>query len=232
MTAALDAGVEFEAVFVESGSVAKFHNLLVRTEALGQRVFVIDDGVAEKIADATTPQPILAAVRFHEMSLGDVSFAGTVLVLHNVRDPGNVGTMIRSAAAFGATAVVLSGHSVDPYNPKTLRATAGAIFQLPVVVAPDFDAVVTAARARDSHVVATVVRGGESLSESSLSGPVTIVIGSEAEGLSDHEAAQADRRVTLKMSGPTESLNAGVTAGIVLYLAQSLQGHDAGRNEP
>lgn len=220
MTAALDAGIEFEAVFVEDGSVSKFRDVLARAESLGHRVFVIDDGLAEKIADAATPQPILAAVRFREHRLPDITFEGTVLVLHSLRDPGNVGTMIRSAAAFGATAVILSGHSVDPYNPKTLRATAGAIFQLPVVLAPEFGDVVSSARSRGSRVVATVVRGGEQPTTSSLAGPVTIVIGSEAEGLSDEEVAHAESRITLTMTGPTESLNAGVAAGILMYLAQ------------
>lgn len=220
MTAAMDASVEFEALYVEEGAVTKYRDVVARAEGLGIRVFVIDDGTAEKIADATTPQPLLASVRFQPGLLEHLSFTGTVLVMHDLRDPGNVGTMIRSAAAFGATAVVLSGHSVDPYNPKTLRATAGAIFQLPIVVAPEFVEVVTAARRRSSRVVATVVRGGQPISSTPLSGALTIVIGSEADGLRDDEAALADVRVTLPMSGRTESLNAGVTAGILLYLAQ------------
>ena len=220
MTSAIETGVEFEALYVEESAVAKYRDLLVRAESLGIRVFVLDEGMAERVADAATPQPLLASVRFPISRLEDLSFPGTVLVLHNLRDPGNVGTMIRSAAAFGASAVVLSGHSVDPYNPKTLRASAGAIFHLPVVVATSFDDVIESARKHESRVVATVVRGGDPLASTSLSGPVTIVIGSEADGLTDEEAQRADVRVTLSMSGNTESLNAGVAAGIVLYLAQ------------
>lgn len=220
MTSAIETGVEFEALYVEESAVAKYRDLLVRAESLGIRVFVLDDGMAERVADAATPQPLLASVRFPVSRLEDLSFTGTVLVLHNLRDPGNVGTMIRSAAAFGASAVVLSGHSVDPYNPKTLRASAGAIFHLPVVVASSFDDVIESARKNESRVIATVVRGGDPLASTSLSGPVTIVIGSEADGLTDEEAQRADVRVTLSMSGNTESLNAGVAAGIVLYLAQ------------
>ena len=226
MTSALDAGVEFEALYVESGAVEKFRELLMRAESLGVRVFVLDNGMAEKVADASTPQPLLASVRFNPGELSDLTFEGTVLVVHNLRDPGNVGTMIRSAAAFGASAVVISGQSVDPYNPKTLRATAGAIFRLPVVVAPDLEVVTTTAHQNHSHVVATVVRGGDSFAAQPVSRSVTIVIGSEAEGLNEEELQLADQRVTLPMSGGTESLNAGVAAGILLYLAQEAKGHD------
>lgn len=232
ISSALDTGAEFEAIYVEESAVEKYRDLLARAETSGYRIFVVDDGIAAKVADATTPQPILAAVRFSSPTLAEVNFDGVVVVLHNLRDPGNVGTMIRSAAAFGARAVVLTGQGVDPYNAKTLRATAGAIFHVPVVVAPRLEEVVLHARAKGSRTCATVVRGGIYPEVATLSGPLTLVIGSEADGLSDEESALTDVQLTLSMSGATESLNAGVAAGILLYLAQEAQGHGPSGREP
>lgn len=223
--AALDGGAEFEGLYVDRDVIDKYGDVIERTQAAGFRVFALEAGVIAKIADATTPQPILAAVRFRTRTLDDVSLSAPVVVLHEMRDPGNVGTVIRSAAAFGCAAVIVSGHSVDPYNPKTLRATAGAIFRLPVVVEENLPHVVSWAQQNGGRVIATVVRGGDAPEKLMLGQRDVMLIGNEAEGLSEEAVAMAHSRVTLPMTSRTESLNASVAASVLMYLAFSANGH-------
>ncbi len=184
----------------------------------GVPVFTLGAGVLARVADAQTPQPVLATWRFRSPGLGDLAGRGVVLVLDEVRDPGNAGTAIRSAEAAGAEAVVFSGATVDPYNPKTLRATAGAIFSVPVVVAP-LEEVVAWMHERGAKVWAAVVRGGDDLVTTNLAGSVGVVVGSESEGLAESSVARCDGRVSIPMVGRGESLNLGVAASLIVFEA-------------
>jgi TrmH family RNA methyltransferase len=217
--AALDSGVEFEALYVDAASQhsAPLRALATKATAHGVRTFALAEGVLEKIADAQTPQPVLAAVRFDQPEVTSIPATGLILVLHDLRDPGNVGTIIRSADAAGVTAVVLTGQSVDPYNPKTLRASAGSIFHLPVVVA-SIDATLSQFKG-DAQLFATVVRGGRSLREVDFTNPSVVVIGNEADGLDAATIERCDLTISIPMSGRSESLNAGVAASLVAFEA-------------
>jgi TrmH family RNA methyltransferase len=139
------------------------------------------------------------------------------VVLHDLKDPGNVGTIIRSADAAGATAVIVTGQSVDPFNPKTLRASAGSIFHLPVVVA-SLEATLTQFR-DDAQLLATVVRGGRSHRDVDFTTPSVVVIGNEAVGLDDATIAACDETISIPMDGRSESLNAGVAASLIAFEA-------------
>jgi TrmH family RNA methyltransferase len=216
--AALVSGVEFEAVYVDAAAldVASINALTQRAGDAGVRVFALEEGVVERIADAQTPQPVLAAVRFEQPDVASVPRAGLVLVLHDLRDPGNVGTIIRSADAAGATAVVLTGQSVDPFNPKTLRASAGSIFHLPVVVA-SIDETLT--HFTGAQLLATVVRGGRSHREVDFTTPSVVVIGNEADGLDAATIERCGATVSIVMDGRNESLNAGVAASLIAFEA-------------
>ena len=143
---------------------------------------------------------------------------GLVLVLHNVRDPGNAGTIIRSADASGASAVVLSGESVDPFNPKTLRASAGSVFHVPLVVA-SLEETLEYFRGLGVRSFATVVRGGASYRTADLSGACVVVIGNEAAGLDEASVVLCDEKLTIEMAGRSESLNAGVAASLIAFEA-------------
>jgi RNA methyltransferase, TrmH family len=228
--AALDGGVEFEAVYVEATALQtpSLASLTQKAERAGVRVFALGEGVVEKIADAQTPQPVLAAVRFAQRSVQSLPTSGLVVVLHDLRDPGNVGTVIRSADAAGATAVVLTGNSVDPYNPKTLRASAGSIFHLPVVVAT-FDDVVT--HFGDAQLFATVVRGGRDHREVDFAVPSVVVIGNEANGLDAATIDRCGQSISIVMDGRSESLNAGVASALIVFEAM-WQRRDAASSPP
>ena len=218
--AAMDRRVEFEALFVDQASShdARTTALVERAEAAGVRVFALEPGVLERVADARTPQPVLAAVRMPRPRLDDVENTGVVVVLQDVKDPGNAGTIIRSADAAGASGVVFTGQSVDPFNPKTLRATAGSVFHLPIVVA-DLDEVVRHAHDTGALVVASVVRGGVDHRHYDFTRPTVLLVGNEADGLSDEVVAQCDASVSITMAGASESLNAGVAASLLVFEA-------------
>jgi TrmH family RNA methyltransferase len=217
--AALDARVEFEALYVDTHALdqPKVAALIDRASRQGVRVFSLVPGVLEKLADTQTPQPVLASVRIILSDLDQIP-NGLILVLHEIRDPGNAGTIIRSADAAGASAVVFTGQTVDPFNPKTLRATAGSIFHLPVAVGT-LETVLAHFSSRGNQTLATVVRGGLSHRDVDFTLPSVVVIGNEAEGLAPSDVAMCDRPISIAMSGRSESLNAGVAASLIAFEA-------------
>jgi TrmH family RNA methyltransferase len=226
VAAALESGAQFEAIYVDASEASspKVVALTNKASDLGVRVFALESGVLDKVADAQTPQPVLAAVRFAPKDVNDIASGGLVLVVHDLKDPGNAGTIIRSADAAGTSAVIFTGQSVDPYNPKTLRATAGSIFHLEVYVAT---LVSTLAHFSSSgaQTLATVVRGGTSYRDVDFTVPTVVVIGNEAEGLSEEVIAMCDRSISIPMAGRSESLNAGVAASLIAFEALGQRGH-------
>lgn len=228
IAAALDSDVEFEALYVGDGHLEApaVAALVARAQAQGVRVFTLAPGVLEKVADATTPQPLLAAVRFKVTPVETIASEGLILVLHDVRDPGNAGTIIRSCDAAAVTAVIFTGQSVDPFNPKSLRATAGSIFHLPVVVC-SLEAALVHFVALGAHTYASVVRGGVEHRAVDFSTPCVVVIGNEADGLDEHAVGACQGAVSIAMAGRNESLNAGVAAALIVFEAlRQRQGAD------
>lgn len=214
------SGIEFEALFVDQSSLhdAEVSALCNRADGEGVRVFALATGVIDRVADAQTPQPVLATVHIRVSQLNDLAGTALVLVLDNVRDPGNAGTIIRSADAAGAVAVVLTGECVDPFNPKTLRASAGSIFQIPVVIS-SLDETLRHFAGLGVRSYATVVRGGTPYRRADLSAGCVVVIGNEATGLDAAARAQCDEELSIEMAGRAESLNAGVAASLIAFEA-------------
>jgi TrmH family RNA methyltransferase len=140
-----------------------------------------------------------------------------LVICADVRDPGNAGTVIRTADAAGANAVVLAGQSVDAYNPKTVRATVGSLFHLPFAIAPDPAVAVRAAQARGLRVLAADGAGEVDLFETDLDVPTAWLFGNEAWGLPAELAELADERVAIPIHGRAESLNLATAAAVCLY---------------
>jgi TrmH family RNA methyltransferase len=211
--AALRRGLVSE-VFATEAALDRFAALLVDAP-----VQVVTERAAKALSDTVTPVGLVAVCRMPEVSLGEV-LAGAprlVAVAVETSEPGNAGTLIRLADAMGADAMILAGNSVDPFNGKCLRSSAGSIFGLPVVQAPDVDALMAALRAAGLQVLATTLDGETSLPEVDLTAPTAWLFGSEAHGLSPEIAAAADARVTIPMRGSAESLNVAAAAAICLY---------------
>ena len=192
------------------------HEVAVRAQELGVDLVVAADTVLARLTATVTPQGLVGVAPFLDVALDAVP-DGCVAVLHDVRDPGNAGTILRSADAAGASGVVFAGASVDPYNPKTVRASAGSIFHLPIVRgAPTPDAI-DGLRRRGHRVLAMDAQGSESLYATDLSGPVAFVFGNEAHGLPQDVVALADATVRVPHAGGAESLNLAAAATVCLF---------------
>lgn len=194
---------------------------------------VADDRALASLSGSVTPPGIVGVCRFlhlePEQLLDAPGEQATLVVCVDVRDPGNAGTVIRTADAVGATGVVLAGTSVDLYNDKTVRATVGSLWHVPVALAPDPAYVVRRARSAGLAVLAADGAGETDLFEAQrdgvLDGPVAWIFGNEAHGLPQELLALADHRVAIPIRGRAESLNLAAAAAVCLYAgAQARRG--------
>jgi len=180
----------------------------------------VTEQVLDAMADTVTPQGVIAVCRQFPTSLKDIlgGEPRLIAILEEVRDPGNAGTIIRAADSAGADAVILTGRSVDLYNPKVVRATTGSLFHIPVAVMPELDAVLQRVRAEGLQVLAADIKGEDLLSaRGSLAAPTAWLFGNEARGLTDENLAQADRAITVPIYGRAESMNLATAASVCLY---------------
>lgn len=199
ITQAWEAGWEIEAQFVAPGFGAVVPDGLV---------FDLAPNVIERVASTEAPQPVLAVVRLRASVLP--AGATFVVVADRIADPGNAGTIIRSAEAAGADAVVFTPGSVDPFNPKVVRATAGSLFRMPVVAAD-----LAHVRAAGLRALAASSHQGAAYTDTDLVAPVAIVVGNEAHGVPDD--APVDGWVTIPHAGPAESLNVAMAATVLVF---------------
>jgi TrmH family RNA methyltransferase len=210
-------------IFATEAAMARYGDLVAEH---GTAVQLITERAAKALSDTVTPAGLVAVCEHPSTDLADVLAQAPRLVAVGVEigEPGNAGTLIRIADAMGAAAVLLAGNSVDPYNGKCLRASAGSIFSIPVVVAPDTHAAIGALRSAGLQVLATTVDGETRLdqAESWLDRPTAWLFGPESHGLSAEIANEADHRVRIPISGSAESLNVAAAAAICLY--QSARG--------
>ena len=184
---------------------------------------LVTERAAKALSDTVTPAGLVAVCEVPAPVMP--ATPKLVAVPVGISEPGNAGTVIRIADAMGADAVVLTGHAVDPYNGKCLRASAGSIFHLPVIVEPDAVAAVDALRAAGLTVLATTLEDAVDLADADLSAPTAWLFGPEAHGLPVDIATMADQRVRIEMPGRAESLNVAAAAAICLY--ESARAHRA-----
>ncbi len=235
---ALRRGARLRALYVSSSGAgdARLADIEARAASTGAEVFEVAADVLERVSTTVTPQPVLGELdapvigRPGSWPSAD-SAAGPILVLAGVSDPGNAGTLLRSAEAAGAAAVVRGAGTADPANPKSLRASAGAVFGVPIVEEPDTAAALDALRRAGWTTVGTVPSGGRALECAALDGAVALVVGSEAHGLGVAVEARLDERVTIPMA-TGESLNAAVAGSIVLFEAARQRRHGPSDSNP
>lgn len=195
----------------------KMENFSVLTEQAAD-VLLVPAHVMTCVCETKTPQGVAASVRMPASPCVQ-QMRGSVLVLDGVQDPGNVGTMIRTAEAAGFGGVFLSSHSADAYAPKTVRASMGSIFRVPILRTDLQETLPALTRA--GYLLVSSELGGEPLLHTyHPSKPVALVIGSEGKGVSAAVSSLVDIRVSLPMRGRVESLNAAVAAGILMYMLQ------------
>jgi RNA methyltransferase, TrmH family len=212
-------------LFVTKAGADRHPDVVHGAASSGAVVSLISDAELASLTDTVTPQGLVAVCRTVETSLEDVIAAGPrlVVVCAQVRDPGNAGTVIRCADAFGADAVVLTHGSVDAHNPKTVRASVGSLFHLPVVADVSLEEATDALKAAGLTVVAADGSGTSTLLDLDLTGPIAWVFGNEAWGLPPSDLAVADIVTRVPMWGAAESLNLSTAAAVCLYATAAAQ---------
>jgi TrmH family RNA methyltransferase len=221
---AMRAGLRIPCVFASEGSEALLEKLDLPADT---EVLILPQDVLRSALTTETPQPIAALVEppdwtWHDILKGRIDRMDTtdplVLVLSGLQDPGNLGTIVRSAEAFGAHGVLSLPGTVSPWNPKAVRASAGSIFRVPVVAGKTKESI---DRLRESglKIYAATARAAQPVDLVNLGEPVALLIGNEGNGVPADLAAQADGAITIPCPGPVESLNAAVAASVLLYEA-------------
>ncbi len=227
--AAFAAGAAVREVFVTAVAAARHAALVASARQAGVAVHAVSGEVMAALAQTTTPQGIVAVCEFVDVPLGDLiaSAPRLVAILANARDPGNAGTVLRTADAAGAAGVIFTDASVDPYNGKCVRASAGSLFHLPVVSGVRLATAVEALRAAGHHILAANGRGKRSLDEviaaGTLAEPTTWLFGNEAWGLPEESLSLADESVAVPIYGHAESLNLATAAALCLYASARAQ---------
>jgi RNA methyltransferase, TrmH family len=225
---ALRAGLHISCVFATQGTEHLLAplSLPVATEVLLMPADILGPALATE-----TPQPIAALVEPPDWTwahmLGTHSnTAPLIIVLAALQDPGNLGTILRSAEAFGASGVVSLPGTVSVWNPKAVRASAGSVFRIPHLAIEPTDAF-RHLREAEVRILATTVHEAKSANQIDLTEPVALLIGNEGSGLPDELAAEASGAITIPCPGPVESLNAAVAASVLLYEASQQRGMDS-----
>lgn len=224
MEEAIRSGLRFRAIFFKESAQNLAERLMPQ---IGTHVdsLLLPDKLFDGSVPSETPQGVAALVRWKEFSLADVLERlqiGPVIVVVGLQDPGNLGTILRSAEAFGSAGVVLGEGTVSPFNSKVIRASAGSIFRFPVLVAKaagGMEEITGKLRKENVRLIATSSHKGTVLDQARLTGPLAVFIGSEGSGLPRTLMSQVDELVAIPHTPQVESLNAGVAGSIVLYEA-------------
>jgi TrmH family RNA methyltransferase len=180
---------------------------------------IVSDGVFKEASDTMTPQGIMAIVKKPEYKIEDLIKKDklNLMLLEDLRDPGNLGTIIRTSEGAGFDGVILSKASVDVFNPKVIRSTMGAIYRMPIVYVDNFLEMLEQLKAESFHIYAAHLKGASYYDKINYGEKTAILIGNEANGLSEEAAKVSNHRVKIPMEGQVESLNAAIAAGILMY---------------
>ena len=222
---AIRSGLRLQTVFFSASAEGRAHKLLPQLAA-NVETLLLPEKLFQGAVPSESPQGVAALVSCRQFTVADVlanTSTGPLVAVVGLQDPGNLGTILRSAVAFGASGILLGEGTVSAFNPKVVRASAGSVFRLALAKAKLLPLLPTL-HASGVRLVATSSHGGTPLHEAKLSGPLAIFIGSEGAGLPKELLAKMDATLIIPHSAQVESLNAGVAASIVLYEAARQRG--------
>ncbi|HHW91421.1 MAG TPA: RNA methyltransferase [Firmicutes bacterium] len=217
---AVGAGLGIETVFFTERLLAgeRGQQLLQECQNRGSECCRLPEAVLASLAETDSPQGIIAVVKYPLWDRAALlAEPGLLLVVDRIQDPGNLGTMLRTAEAAGCRGAIFSPGTVDPFNSKVLRASMGAVFRLPLLTEVSFFALLGELKEKGYHLVAADVRGSIPYWEADYSLPGALVVGNEAWGVNDKVLARVEERVRIPLKEGVDSLNAAVAAGIILY---------------
>lgn len=191
-------------------------------------LILVEDNIFSQLATTETPQGVLAVASIKTGSLKEVlSIEKPLIVVSDaVQDPGNLGTIMRASLAFGATGMILTKGTTDPFSPKVVRSAMGALFSIPVVVDVLFDELIEQLRAHDVTLFALDQNAKENLWESQFPDKIALILGNEGNGISDDNMEKADKMLAIPISRKSESLNVAIAAGVALSYISSKRGVD------
>jgi RNA methyltransferase, TrmH family len=224
---AFDAGLPIEALiytlaFADDERGALLLDHVARKRCRGA---VVPQRIMEAICDVESTQGAVALVVQPRFEIEDVfEGEGPVVLLEGLQDPGNIGTILRAAEAAGASGVVTTPGTAEPYAPKALRASMGSAFRLPIARRVELEVALTVARAKKMSVVGSAANGTARHSEDGLARAFLLLVGNEGSGLSERARAAADRTVSVPLAAPVESLNAAVATAVILFEAARQRG--------
>lgn len=182
------------------------------------RVEIVNDSIMKHISDSVTPQGILGIIKIVPMKLNILmDEKPLIIILENIQDPGNLGTIIRTADAVKASGIIISKGSVDVYNPKVIRATMGSIFRVPVIAESNLIEDINTLRDNNIEILASHLQGSLNIYDCDLTNGVGILVGNEGNGLTEGITELAHKNIKIPMIGKSESLNAGVATSIIAY---------------
>lgn len=214
--AALDGGANIRELYLGPAADPGLEDLAARS---GATVHRLSAGVLDRVASTVTPQSEIALVERPSSRLDELGDADLLLVGVGIQDPGNAGTMVRTALAAGASGILFSEGSVDVFSPKTVRSSAGAVFALPVIQDLEPEATLESVAEMGLSRVGTSSSGAQDLYDAELSGRLALVMGNEANGLPVDLEGHLDQMVRIPMTGPADSLNVAVASAVICFEA-------------
>lgn len=215
--------LDISAVFASENALQKYCDyidLKFFEDSKSDIFYTVDENICKKISDTKANQGVFAIVKIKDnrLYLDCIKPGGKYLILNNLQDPGNLGTLLRTADAVGIDGVVLSNNCCDVYNPKVLRSAMGSIFRVNVYISNDFSETVEVFKNKGIKISAAVVdKDAVSIINADFSRGSAVVIGNEGNGLSRDDVLLCDERITIKMHGNINSLNAAMAGGIILW---------------
>lgn len=205
--------------YVSESFYAKEEN---RAQLKDGEIEIVADHVFAAASDTKTPQGILCVVKQQEYTLEKIlqTKKPFLMMLEDIQDPGNLGTIFRTAEAAGVTGVIMSCNTVDIYNPKTIRSTMGSLYRMPFCSVPDFGGTIRKLQGKQIKIFAAYLSGSVDYIEADYTGGCAFLIGNEGNGLKEETAHLADARVKISMEGQVESLNAAIAAAVLMFEAK------------
>jgi TrmH family RNA methyltransferase len=208
---------------VAAPSLVQHHGkgVLKLAESRSTDILWISSALMDALSESKTPQPVMAVVTMREYSL-DALFSrdpGLIIVAHQLQDPGNLGTIIRTAEAVGASGIAITSNTVDPFNAKAIRASMGSILRLPIVHIGDLTAIIKTCKQKGYQTVATVLTGEKTHFEADLTKPTAVIFGQEGAGLPQEITSSIDLNIRIPIADTIDSLNVATAAAVILYEA-------------
>ena len=212
---AMENSIRFDKLIISDTAIKKYSDTVNSFALNSDECFVIPNSLFRKISDTKNPQGIIAVCKICDRKSSEINPRGRYVALENVADPANLGAVSRTAEALGADGLILSADGCDPYSPKALRASMGTLLRVPVFIFNDLAGELKKSGLKSFACV--VDKNAESIKEQSFNDGSVVIIGNEANGITDETKAAADRLVTIPMSGRAESLNAAAAAAIAVW---------------